>query len=159
MSSLLLALVLAAPAGPSTDASSARSGERVTCSVDVHALDEAGQRRSARRVSATLAPAVVFRGKLGEHERDPEAPAATLLFDVYSPRGLRYQVLVAEPRVSIAERDGRRFRRITKVREASLAVAGSSIAWTSMYGRWRVEPRIEGHARPCGRTEYFTIRP
>jgi hypothetical protein len=159
MSSLLLALALAAPAGPSTESASLRSGERVTCSVDVHALDEAGQRRSARRVSATEAPAVVFRGKLGEHERDPETPAPTLLFDVYNPRGLRYQVLVAEPRVVVADRDGRRFKRTSKVREASLAVAGSSIAWTSMYGRWRVQPRIEGEARPCGRAEYFTIRP
>jgi len=157
MSTLLLALALVAPVGPASDADTAGSAERVTCSVDVHSLDESGRRRSARRVSASVAPAVVFRGKLGE--RDSEAPAPSLVFDVFNPRGLRYQVLVAEPRVLIAERDGRRVRRVSKTREASLAVAGSSIAWTSMYGRWRVEPRIEGESRPCGRPEYFTIRP
>ena len=35
-------------------------------------------------------------------------------------------------------------RRVSKTREATLAVAGSSIAWTSMFGQWRVEPRLEG---------------
>ena len=153
MSILLLALALA---GPASESDSSRSDERVTCSVDVHSLDETGARRSARRVSAAVAPSVVFRGKLGEH--DSEA-APMLLFDVFNPRGQRYQVLVAEQRVAIVERDGRRFKRVNKLREASLAVAGSSIAWTSMYGRWRVVPRIEGEAKPCGRAEYFTIRP
>ncbi len=156
MSTLLLALALAAPSGPASDF--APRDERLTCSVDVHALDATGQRRSARRVSAAFAPSVVFRGKLAE--RDPEAEAApTLLFDVFNARGQRYQVLVAEPRVVVADRGGHRVRRVSKTREASLAVAGSSIAWTSMYGKWRVEPRIEGDSEPCGRAKYFTIRP
>jgi hypothetical protein len=43
--------------------------------------------------------------------------------------------------------------------EARLAVAGSSIAWTSMYGRWRVQPRYEGRDAPCGPTMVFTILP
>jgi hypothetical protein len=38
-------------------------------------------------------------------------------------------------------------------------VAGSSITLTSMYGVWRVEPRLEGDSRACGRAEFFTIRP
>jgi hypothetical protein len=82
-----------------------------------------------------------------------------LLFDVFTPRGQRYQVLVAETRVTRAGRGGHRVERTTRTREAALAVAGSSIAWTSMYGTWRVEPRIEGASKPCGRPEYFTIRP
>jgi hypothetical protein len=50
-------------------------------------------------------------------------------------------------------------RRTDRPIEATLAVAGSSIAWTSMYGRWHVAPRFEGHDRPCGRPQAFTIRP
>jgi len=68
-------------------------------------------------------------------------------------------VLVATPRVVTSERGVHRFERTSRIREAALAVAGSSIAWTSMYGKWRVEPRIEGASKPCGRPEFFTIRP
>jgi hypothetical protein len=154
---LTLLLALTVPAGPAFFDDGPRRPDRITCSVDVHALDETGRKRSARRVSAAVAPVVVFRGKLGERDRD--APAPTLLFDVFGPSGLRYEVLLARPRVVVAESDGRRVRRVSKAREASLAVAGSSIAWTSMYGRWRVVPRIEGESRPCGGAEYFTIGP
>jgi hypothetical protein len=151
MSILLLALALVAPAG----ASEARSSDNVYCSVSVAALDGQGHERSARRVSAGRAPAIVFRGRVSERE----AGAPPLLFDVFNPRGYRYQVLVAMPRVVTSERDGHRFERRTRTREASLAVAGSSIAWTSMFGQWRVQPRIEGTDKPCGRPEFFTIRP
>jgi hypothetical protein len=61
--------------------------------------------------------------------------------------------------VVVQARGGHRTERTSRVREASLAVAGSSIALTSMYGKWRVEPRIEGTEKPCGRPEFFTIRP
>jgi len=159
MSILLLAIALAAPISP--DSEEVRPAERVTCSVDVRALDAQGQPRSARLVSASIAPAVVFRGRLSLHEREmeDEVTPATLLFDVFNARGQRYQVLVAEPRVVVSERDGHRVKKVSKTREAALAVAGSSIAWTSMYGKWRVEPRIEGTSRRCGAPEYFTIRP
>jgi len=159
MSILLLAIALAAPISP--DSEEARPAERVTCSVDVRALDAQGQPRSARLVSASIAPAVVFRGRLSLHEREmeDEATPATLLFDVFNARGQRYQVLVAEPRVVVSERAGHRVKKVSKTREAALAVAGSSIAWTSMYGKWRVEPRIEGTTRRCGAPEYFTIQP
>jgi hypothetical protein len=159
MSILLLAIALAAPISP--DSEEARPAERVTCSVDVRALDAQGQPRLARLFSASIAPAVVFRGRLSFHEREmeDEATPATLLFDVFNARGERYQVLVAEPRVVVSERDGHRIKKVSKTREAALAVAGSSIAWTSMYGKWRVEPRIEGTSRRCGAPEYFTIRP
>jgi len=82
-----------------------------------------------------------------------------LLFDVYNPHGRRYQVLLATPRVVVSERDGHRVKKVSKTREATLAVAGSSIALTSMFGKWRVEPRLEGQSRRCGPAEYFTIRP
>jgi hypothetical protein len=89
----------------------------------------------------------------------PDTDVPTLLFDVFNPRGQRYQVLVATPRVVTSERGGQRVERTTGIREAALAVAGSSIAWTSMYGKWRVEPRLDGAEKPCGRAEFFTIQP
>ena len=154
MSKLLL-LALALTTSAEALAEGVGSGDRVSCSVNVRALDEDGRAQSARRVSARVVPAVVFRGQV--EPRDADIPP--LLFDVFSPRGQRYQVLLATPRVVTKERDGHRFERTTRTREAALAVAGSSIAWSSIYGRWRVEPRIEGTNRPCGQPEYFTIRP
>jgi hypothetical protein len=152
MSKVLLLVVLAASTPALADDFGSR---RVTCSVSVKAFDEEGRTRPVRRVSATQAPAVVFHGRTASGE----AAGPPLLFDVFNPRGQRYQVLVATPRVVTTERDGQRFERTTRTREAALAVAGSSIAWTSMYGKWRVEPRIEGANQPCGRAEYFTIQP
>jgi len=152
MSILLLTLALAAPVSPASD--QVPPDHSVSCSVSVRALDAEGLARPARRVSAAVAPAVVFSGKVSSQEED----APPLLFDVFNPRGQRYQVLVATPRVVASERGGQSFERTTRVREAALAVAGSSIAWTSMYGQWRVEPRIEGTEKPCGRAEFFTIQ-
>jgi hypothetical protein len=153
MSILLLALALAAPGHH--DADEDRSGRELRCTLKLHALDDLGQPQSARRVSAAKVPAVIFRGRV---ERGDEQ-ARALLFDVYNPRGLRYQVLLGTPRVRAIERDGQRVERTTRTREAALAVAGSSIALTSMYGVWRVEPRLEGDSRACGGPEYFTITP
>ena len=157
MKPLILALASATLVAPVSSASQddRSSGRQVACSVGVHALDSQGESRSARRVSAAVAPAVVFSGKLSSREQD----APTLVFDVFNPRGQRYQVLVATPRVVVQERGGHRFERTSRIRQATMAVAGSSIAWTSMYGRWRVEPRIEGANEPCGKPEFFTIRP
>ena len=153
MNTLLLVLALTAPAGSDADATVQSDGP--ACSVTAHAVDREGRTRSARRVSASVVPGIVFRGRVAARDEN-EKP---LLFDVYNPRGHRYQVLLAAPRVVTKERDGHRFERTSRTREAALAVAGSSIAWTSMYGKWRVVPRIEGESRPCGRAEYFTIRP
>jgi hypothetical protein len=153
MSILLLALALAAPADH--DSFEDRSHVELRCSLQVHALDDLGQPRSARRISAAAVPAVVIRGRV--EPRDEQSPP--LLFDVYTPRGLRYQVLLGTPRVRVTERHGERVERTTRTREAALAVAGSSIELTSMYGRWRVEPRLEGEDRTCGRPEFFTIAP
>jgi len=152
MSKVLLIVALAA----STPALADDSGwDQVDCSVSVRAFDAEGHTRPVRQVSATMAPAVVFYGRISPTEDD--APA--LLFDVFTPRGRRYQTLVATPRVVMGERGGHRVKKVSKTREATLAVAGSSIAWTSMFGKWRVVPRIEGTDKPCGRPEFFTIRP
>jgi hypothetical protein len=155
MSTLILTLVLLAPGAAAAAAD--RPNDRVSCSVDVNGLDDAGRVRPARRFSAGYAPAVVFRGKAAGP--DGESSGSSLIFVVFNPRGQRYQVLHASPLAITKRRGGHRVERASRLREATMAVAGSSIAWTSMYGRWRVEPRIEGDSEACGRAEYFTIRP
>ena len=153
MSKLLLALLLVASVDALADENDSR--EHVSCSASVSVVDRNGQLRDARRVSATVVPSVVIRGRVAPMQEDTPA----LLFDVYNPRGRRYQVLLATPRVVVSQRDGHRVKKVSKTREATLAVAGSSIALTSMFGKWRVEPRLEGQSRRCGPAEYFTIRP
>lgn len=152
MSKKTLSLALALASSLPVLAHAAGRADKTTCSVEVAAFDRHGRARPTHNVSG-MAPAVIFRGRV-----EPRGDEAPLLFDVFNPRGQRYQVLLAAPR-DAGERKERRFDQPSRVREATLAVAGSSIAWTSMYGKWRVEPRIEGQARPCGRAEYFTIRP
>jgi hypothetical protein len=153
MSKLLLVLVLVASTDALADENDSR--EHASCSANVSVVDGNGQLRDARRVSASVVPSVVIRGRVSPQEEGTPA----LLFDVYNPHGRRYQVLLAAPRVVVSERDGHRVKKVSKTREATLAVAGSSIAWTSMYGKWRVEPRLEGESKACGRPEFFTIRP
>jgi hypothetical protein len=151
MTELFLALALAAPADgapgvfPSADAA---------CSVTVAAIDAGGRERATRQVSAALVPALVFRAPFAPRR----AGAPPLVFDVFNPRGQRYRVLAPTTRgaVSLPLRGSPRPARTI---EARLAVAGSSIAWTSMYGRWRVVPRFEGRDGACGPSTVFTILP
>jgi hypothetical protein len=152
MTVLLLALVLGAPVGAETGVD--RSAGEAACFVSVHVLDTRGRLLSTRTASGSRTPAVVFRGR----STPPLEGVPPLLFDVFNPRGERYQVLLGAARGrSLALEDGS--RRLGRPVEATLAVAGSSIAWTSMFGRWRVEPRLEGQDRPCGRAQAFTILP
>jgi hypothetical protein len=152
MTALLLALVLADPLGADVDLG--RSRGAAACSVAVFALDPEGRPLSTRTVSASRAPAMVFRGRATTL---PEG-GPPLLFDVFNPKGQRYQVLLGATRVRpLLLQSGS--RSLAAPVEARLAVAGSSIAWTSMFGRWRVEPRFEGHDRPCGLPQAFTILP
>ena len=41
---------------------------------------------------------------------------------------------------------------------ATLPVAGTSITMSSLYGRWSVEPHLDGQPGPCGPAARFTIR-
>ena len=41
---------------------------------------------------------------------------------------------------------------------ARLPVAGTSIALSSLYGTWSVQPYIDGQTEPCGPATRFTIR-
>lgn len=151
MHELILALVLAAPADGAPAA--ARRLVDAACLVSVAAVDAEGRVRSTRQVSAAAVPALVFRGRVS-----PRAEGTSpLLLDVFNPQGQRYQVLVPARRRGAFTLQGS--RSLPRTVEARLAVAGSSIAWTSMYGQWRVEPRFEGQDSPCGRAQTFTILP
>lgn len=151
MLELILALALAVPADGAPAA--ARRLDDSACLVSVAAVDAEGRVRSTRQVSAAAVPALVFRGRVSPRVEG----TSPLLFDVFNPSGQRYQVLVPT-------RHGRAFAlqgrpRLARTVEARLAVAGSSIAWTSMFGAWRVEPRFEGQDSPCGPSQAFTILP
>ena len=41
---------------------------------------------------------------------------------------------------------------------ATLPVAGTSITLSSLYGRWTVQPYLDGQPAPCGPASRFTIR-
>ncbi len=152
MTVLLLALVLGGSVDRDTDPGRLHGGS--ACSVSVLALDPDGRPLSTRTASASSTPAMVLRGWSAPFLED----APPLVFDVFNPRGQRYQVLLgATTRRSLVLQGG--MQRRDRPVEARLAVAGSSIAWTSMFGRWRVQPRFEGHDRPCGRPQAFTILP
>jgi hypothetical protein len=152
MTVLLLALVLGAPVEARGDVGLFPSVG--ACSVRVLAVDPQGRLVPSRTASGSRTPAMVFRGRAGQvPEGDPP-----LVFDVYNPRGRRYQVLLGTAYGRGVLLNGRPRNPGGPV-QATLAVAGSSIEWTSMYGRWRVVPRFEGHDSPCGRAQAFTIRP
>ena len=151
MQELILALALAAPVDGAPDM--ARRLGDAACSVSVAAVDAQGRVRSTRQVSAALVPALAFRGRVSPRLEG----APPLLFDVFNPQGQRYQVLVPARRGGAYALQGS--RSVPRTVEARLAVAGSSIAWTSMFGGWRVEPRFEGQDSPCGPSQAFTILP
>jgi hypothetical protein len=150
MTLLLLAIVLGAPA----EAPRGGGWPPAACSVRVLAVDPQGTLVSMRAASGSLTPAVVFRGRAA---RVPEG-APPLVFDVFDPRGERYRVLLGRPSGRPATVNGEPSRPGRTV-EARMAVAATSIQWTSLYGRWRVVPRFEGHDSACGRAQAFTIRP
>jgi hypothetical protein len=153
MTVLLLALVALALGAP-LEAQTGVVLRADACSVRVLAVDPQGRVVPARTASGSRTPAIVFRGRAaGASEED-----APLVFDVFNPRGQRYQVLLGSDYVNGQAPQGGAQTPGQPV-QATLAVAGSSIEWTSMYGVWRVVPRLEGQDKPCGRAQAFTIRP
>ena len=152
MTVLLLALVLGAPVEAHAHAGS--FPRVIACSVRVLTVGAQGRLVSTPMARGSLTPAMVFRGRAARVS-DGDPP---LVFDVYNPKGQRYQVLLGRAY-------GRAFPPLGRpgspgaLVQATLAVAGSSIEWTSMYGVWRVVPRFEGHDGPCGPGQTFTIQP
>jgi hypothetical protein len=110
-----------------------------------------------------------------------------LSLKVYTPNGHLYQQLDvpfrggarrAEPAAAGGEAAGPRMRRVdgypqplveqelAPVRTASgrryqvsarLPVAGTSIMTSSLYGKWKVVPHLDGNLKPCGPATRFSI--
>lgn len=69
---------------------------------------------------------------------------------LYTPNGHLYQVLSVPF-------TGRHGARREPSASATLPVAGTAIMTSSLYGRWRVEPHLDGSPVPCGRSRGFVI--
>lgn len=82
------------------------------------------------------------------------APAERLELHLYTPRGHLYQVLRATPPPDTDVGSGARARWT-----AVVPVAGTAIVNHSLYGRWRVEPHLDGSPLPCGPPKVFYVEP
>ena len=88
------------------------------------------------------------RAKSGAAAR-PEGPPPPRAVEGY-PRPLPVQRLVPVR--------GDRTARTQYELGARLPVAGTSITMSSLYGRWSVQPYLDGQPGPCGPAARFTIR-
>jgi hypothetical protein len=80
---------------------------------------------------------------------------------VTTPGGHVYQALrLALPERENHGRHGDGERRSRDARASVLfPVRGTLITTNGLYGRWKVEPHVDRDKQPCGRAEWFTIRP
>jgi hypothetical protein len=81
-------------------------------------------------------------------------PAERLELRLYTPKGHLYQMLRATP-----PPDTEAGSQTRAPWTAVLPVAGTAIVNHSLYGRWRVEPHLDGNPRPCGPPQLFYIEP
>jgi hypothetical protein len=98
------------------------------------------------RFSATTVLDLEFRTSV----KRKVAAAHRLRFRVFTPKGHLYQELI----VPFAGDGSAR----TPIR-ARLPVGGTSISTSSLYGRWKVVPHLDGFTKPCAATTQFTIAP
>jgi hypothetical protein len=157
-----LLLLVQAPAEPAPDSlRDDPAGERHQClSVEVYPAREAPHRASAGHkqrwvFSASRSLDVIFRTEL---RRSLEG-THTVEFRVRAPRGFLYQSLAVPvtraPKVKT--RDGHAGLRPRPEITATFPVAGTAITNHSLYGRWTVEPLLDG--APCARARSFTLNP
>jgi hypothetical protein len=108
--------------------------------VQVSSLHREGQRAvfSATRILDLKLSTRVRRQLEGPH---------TLQIKVFTPRGYPYQILT----VPFTETSGQ-----PQELSATLPVAGTAIMANSLYGRWTVEPFLDGAS--CGVTRSFLLR-
>lgn len=124
-------VTVSAPA-PGSPAASAASRER----------RERNERRE--RFSARLTPSLDLRLRLRTEGGDAHA----VRFQVLTPQGNLYQEIP-----TVYRPDGRRSAEIS----VPLPVAGTFIATSSLFGRWRVVPYLDDDAEPCAAGAAFTI--
>jgi hypothetical protein len=176
---LLLTLVLVAPtlAAPASDTEDPRAAVRVRptgeCQVvsftPVLAAETDASTKKARRARRRMVQRRRFPAtrtldlQFGIRLRRRVEPDARLELRLYTPRGHLYQTLRVEAPAPDANASGNdryaRLRRILRPRTATLPVAGTAIVNHSLYGRWKVEPHLDGSSRPCGRARSFRIDP
>ena len=115
---------------------------RVCGGIAVSSPDRPGVRE---RFSATKTLDLQFRMRLTNVDGD----AHLVTFRIMTPKGHLYQEIQADQPASagkkVASTSGR------------LPVAGTAIATSSLYGRWRVVPYLDGSPRPCAAASVFTI--
>jgi len=115
--------------------------------IAISSAENPGQRVrfSAARVVDLKFHLFAGRGLEGPH---------TLTLKVYTPSGHLYQELTVAFRAdSAVRRRGLRRQWLT----ARLPVAGTAITTSGLFGRWRVEPHLDGSLRPCGSATSFQI--
>jgi hypothetical protein len=88
---------------------------------------------------------LLFRMRLRNVGKEPHVVS----FRIFTPKGHLYQ----EIQVGYRAESGKRVSSIS----AGLPVAGTAIATSSLYGRWRVVPYLDGGTRPCGAASAFKI--
>jgi len=162
-------LIAATPAGSAHDSpgNGARAARERCLALEVSSPREARQRGtdwhpSKTAFSASRSLDLLFRTQLHLHPEHEQTH--TLEFRVRAPRGFLYQSLavpVSAPPAAPAARTQHRVtpapQRSTVGVSATLPVAGTAITTNSLYGRWSVEPLLDG--APCGAARFFTLRP
>lgn len=134
---LLLAAAMAAPAHADVRSQGRACGAIVVTSPD--------QPRSRVSFSARKTLDLQFRMRLGVRDEN----AHVVRFRVLTPKGRLYQ----EIQVAHDATSGKKVASIA----GRLPVAGTAIATSSLYGRWRVVPYFDGGAQPCAAAAVFTI--
>jgi hypothetical protein len=123
-----------------------REREAHGCGCGVVDVSSTADRRhwARERFSARRTESVAIRLRM----RTAGGDAHLVRFQVLTPKGHLYQELRATERP-----DGRRSKYVS----ADLPVAGTFIATSSLFGRWRVVPYLDDDAEPCAAGAVFTI--
>jgi hypothetical protein len=101
--------------------------------------------RVRERFSAAKTLDLQFRMRLRNADEDTHVVS----FRILTPKGHLYQEIQFLHRAE----SGRRAASIS----GRLPVAGTAIATSSLYGRWRVVPYFDGSPRPCAAASVFAI--
>jgi hypothetical protein len=109
------------------------------------AVTSPDQPRTAGRFSARKTVDLAFRMRLVRSDEE----AHLVSFRVFTPNGHLYQEVQAVHRPTSA-------RRVATI-AAQLPIAGTPIATSSLYGRWRVVPYLDNNPEPCAAGAVFTV--
>lgn len=134
---LLLTAAFALPA-----AAEGRSQGRLCDAITVKSPDKP---RVRDRFSATKTLDLEFSMRL----RAPDQDAHMVTLRVLTPQGHLYQEILLSHRPA----PGKRGTKLT----SRMPLAGTAIATSSLYGRWRVVPYFDDSPRPCSGGSAFTI--